>query len=111
MSSTLLPSKPFRTTLPYSPPAFQIRRAAATNDNDHCKRIKITLRGCIAVKPLVCRTVIAILVAACATQGVRAVQPKIVIVAAGVYALLGSGGEVTPQNGGRTANVAFIVGP
>lgn len=37
-------------------------------------------------------------------------QPKIVLVAAGVYALLGSGGEITPENGGRTANVAFIVG-
>jgi glyoxylase-like metal-dependent hydrolase (beta-lactamase superfamily II) len=107
---TLLTSKPFRTALPYSPPAFQIRRAAATNDNDNCKRIKITERRRIAVKPLVCRTVIAILAAACATQGVRAVQPKIVLVAAGVYALLGSGGEITPENGGRTANVAFIVG-
>jgi glyoxylase-like metal-dependent hydrolase (beta-lactamase superfamily II) len=55
--------------------------------------------------------VIAILAAACAAQSVRAVQPKIVMVAAGVYALLGSGGEITPENGGRTANVAFIVGP
>jgi glyoxylase-like metal-dependent hydrolase (beta-lactamase superfamily II) len=92
-------------------PAFQIRRAAATNGNDNCKRIKITERKRIAVKPLVCRTVIAILAAACAAQGARAVQPKIVMVAAGVYALLGSGGEITPENGGRTANVAFIVGP
>ena len=33
------------------------------------------------------------------------------VVAPGVYALLGSGGEITPENGGRTANVAFIVGP
>jgi glyoxylase-like metal-dependent hydrolase (beta-lactamase superfamily II) len=38
-------------------------------------------------------------------------QPKVVKVAAGVYALLGSGGDITPENGGRTANVAFIVGP
>jgi glyoxylase-like metal-dependent hydrolase (beta-lactamase superfamily II) len=28
-----------------------------------------------------------------------------------VYALPGSGGEITPVNGGRTANVAFVVGP
>ena len=34
-----------------------------------------------------------------------------VIVAPGVYAILGSGGEITPENGGRTLNVAFIVGP
>lgn len=31
--------------------------------------------------------------------------------ATGVYALLGSGGEITPENGGRVANAAFIVGP
>ncbi len=111
MGSTLLTSKPFRTTLPCSPPAFQVRRAGATNGNDNCNRIKITESGRIAVKPLVCSTVIAILAAACATESVRAVQPKIVMVAAGVYALLGSGGEITPENGGRTANVAFIVGP
>ena len=28
-----------------------------------------------------------------------------------MYALLGSGGEITPENDGRTANVAFVVGP
>jgi glyoxylase-like metal-dependent hydrolase (beta-lactamase superfamily II) len=33
------------------------------------------------------------------------------MVAPGVYALLGSGGEIAPENGGRTANVAFLVGP
>ena len=33
------------------------------------------------------------------------------MVAPGVYAVLGSGGEITPENGGRTANAAFIVGP
>src|SRR5262249_32252861 len=31
--------------------------------------------------------------------------------APGVYALMGSGGTVTRANGGRTANVAFVVGP
>jgi glyoxylase-like metal-dependent hydrolase (beta-lactamase superfamily II) len=30
---------------------------------------------------------------------------------AGIYVLPGSGGDITPQNGGRVANVAFIVGP
>jgi glyoxylase-like metal-dependent hydrolase (beta-lactamase superfamily II) len=38
-------------------------------------------------------------------------QPTAVMVAPGVYALLGSGGEVIPENGGRTANAAFVVGP
>jgi glyoxylase-like metal-dependent hydrolase (beta-lactamase superfamily II) len=33
------------------------------------------------------------------------------MVAPGVYALVGSGGEVTPENSGRTANAAFVVGP
>ena len=32
-------------------------------------------------------------------------------VASGVYVLSGAGGEITPENGGRVANVAFIVGP
>jgi glyoxylase-like metal-dependent hydrolase (beta-lactamase superfamily II) len=30
---------------------------------------------------------------------------------AGVYILPGTGGEITPENSGRVANVAFIVGP
>ena len=33
-----------------------------------------------------------------------------IAVADGVYAILGSGGEIGTENGGRTANVAFIVG-
>ena len=55
-------------------------------------------------------TVAAVLAAACAAHGVRAAPPAAVMVAAGVYALLGSGGEITPDNGGRIANVAFVVG-
>jgi glyoxylase-like metal-dependent hydrolase (beta-lactamase superfamily II) len=55
--------------------------------------------------------VVVLLAAACATQCVGAAQPKVVTVAPGVYALLGSGGDITPENGGRTANVAFVVGP
>ena len=64
-----------------------------------------------AVENLLCKAVIGILAASCAAQGVRAAQPTTVMVAPGVYALLGSGGEITPENGGRTANVAFVVGP
>jgi glyoxylase-like metal-dependent hydrolase (beta-lactamase superfamily II) len=57
------------------------------------------------------RAVIAILALSCATKSFTAVQPNIVKVAAGVYALLGNGGDISPENGGRTANVAFVVGP
>ncbi len=32
------------------------------------------------------------------------------MVAPGVYAVFGSGGDINPENGGRTANVSFIVG-
>lgn len=53
---------------------------------------------------------IAVLAAACVTPAQRADNPAPVRVTADVYALLGSGGEITPDNGGRTANVAFIVG-
>ena len=37
-------------------------------------------------------------------------QAETVKVADGVYAILGTGGEISRDNGGRTANVAFIVG-
>jgi glyoxylase-like metal-dependent hydrolase (beta-lactamase superfamily II) len=50
------------------------------------------------------------LAAACTAQNLHAERLEPVMVAADVYALLGSGGEVTPENGGRTANVAFVVG-
>ena len=33
------------------------------------------------------------------------------MVAPGVYVLPGSGGKIAPENGGRAANVAFVVGP
>jgi glyoxylase-like metal-dependent hydrolase (beta-lactamase superfamily II) len=48
--------------------------------------------------------------ATCAAQDGHVTRPAPVAVAAGVYVLLGSGGEITPENGERTANVAFIVG-
>jgi glyoxylase-like metal-dependent hydrolase (beta-lactamase superfamily II) len=57
------------------------------------------------------RALIGILAISLATESVTAVEPKVVSVAAGVYALLGTGGDITPENGGRTANVAFVVGP
>ncbi len=53
---------------------------------------------------------VAVLTAACAPQAVRVTQPAPVMVATGVYVLPGSGGEITPENGGRIANVAFVVG-
>jgi glyoxylase-like metal-dependent hydrolase (beta-lactamase superfamily II) len=56
-------------------------------------------------------TIAAALVPASTAQNVRAVQPAPVMVAAGVYVLSGSGGEISPENGGRIANVAFIIGP
>jgi glyoxylase-like metal-dependent hydrolase (beta-lactamase superfamily II) len=54
---------------------------------------------------------IGLLAASCAAPGVRALPPRTVTVAAGVYAMLGSGGAIDQENGGRTANVAFVVGP
>lgn len=74
------------------------------------RRTSIIERGGNAVRSLVCGTAIAV-IAACASQSARAANPEIVRVAEGVYALLGSGGEIAPENGGRVANVAFIVGP
>lgn len=56
-------------------------------------------------------TVVVVLAAACATKYMPAGQAEPVMVAAGIYALLGSGGEIAPENGGRTANVAIVVGP
>jgi glyoxylase-like metal-dependent hydrolase (beta-lactamase superfamily II) len=72
---------------------------------------RITAPGRVAVHRLVCNMVIGTLAALCAAPTVRAVQPATARVAPGVYAVLGSGGEITAENGGRTANVAFVVGP
>jgi glyoxylase-like metal-dependent hydrolase (beta-lactamase superfamily II) len=68
-------------------------------------------RGRVAVENLLGKAVVGILALICAAQGVRAVQPTTIMVAPGVYALLGRGGELTPENGGRIENVAFVVGP
>lgn len=48
--------------------------------------------------------------AVCTAQDGHATRSAPVEVAAGVYVLLGTGGEITPENGGRTANAAFVVG-
>jgi len=64
----------------------------------------------MTIAHLLYATVAALLSSACAAGDFRVPQPVPVAVAAGVYALLGSGGEITPDNGGRTANVAFVVG-
>jgi len=69
------------------------------------------VNGRFAVENFLGKAVIGILAGLCAVHGVGAVQRTPVEVAPGVYALPGSGGEITPENGGRIANVAFIVGP
>jgi glyoxylase-like metal-dependent hydrolase (beta-lactamase superfamily II) len=84
---------------------------AAISSNENRASGKAAARGRSAVEFLLYKTVIAILAAFCVAQSVRAAQPTTARVAPGVYALLGSGGEITPENGGRTANVAFVVGP
>jgi glyoxylase-like metal-dependent hydrolase (beta-lactamase superfamily II) len=84
---------------------------AAISGNENRASGKVAARGRSAVKFLLYKTGIAILAAFCAAQSVRAAQPTSAWVAPGVYALFGSGGEITPENGGRTANVAFVVGP
>ena len=72
---------------------------------------RVAARVRIVVDALLGRTLVGILAALCAAQSVGAAKPAAVLVAPGVYALLGSGGEITLSNRGRTANVAFVVGP
>ncbi len=69
------------------------------------------MHGCFVVENLLGKAVIGILAGLCAAHDVSAVPPTPVEVAQGVYALPGSGGEIAPENGGRIANVAFVVGP
>ena len=40
-----------------------------------------------------------------------AAAPAPVVVAPGIYALMGQPGEIAPANLGRIANIAFVVGP
>lgn len=109
--STAMAHKLCLTTLSDAPTALPMAGVAAISGNDNRKSGQIIARGCAAVGSLVGTTVIAVLAASCSAEGVLAAQPRTVMVAPGVYALLGSGGEITPENGGRTANVAFVVGP
>jgi glyoxylase-like metal-dependent hydrolase (beta-lactamase superfamily II) len=57
------------------------------------------------------KAAVGILAGLCVAHDVGAMQWTPVEVAPGVYALSGSGGEITRENGGRIANVAFVVGP
>jgi len=67
--------------------------------------------GRFAVENLLGKAVMGLLAGLCAGHVASAVPPVPFEVAPGVYALPGSGGEITPENGGRIANVAFVVGP
>lgn len=82
------------------------RHAASWVNGAGALQSKPAARLMPAVLPL---AIFAVLAAACATPTMRAEKLEPVRVAADVYALLGSGGEVTPDHGG-TGNVAFIVG-
>lgn len=57
------------------------------------------------------KAIVVILAASFAAHPARAAPWTAVVVAPGVYALPGTGGEIGPENGGRIANVALIVGP
>ena len=86
-------------------------RVAVISSSDNRGNGRTAARARIVVENLLCKMVIGILAAFCAAQGIGAAPPTPVMVAPGVYTMLGSGGEITPANGGRTANVAFVVGP
>jgi glyoxylase-like metal-dependent hydrolase (beta-lactamase superfamily II) len=84
------------------------RHASARVQGAGALRSKLAWRIARAQLPV---AVVAVLAAACTAPAMRAEPLEPVRVAADVYVLLGTGGEITPDNGGRTANVAFIVGP
>jgi glyoxylase-like metal-dependent hydrolase (beta-lactamase superfamily II) len=109
--STAMTHEPCRAATSGSPPGLQMARVGPNVRNGSRASEKINARGRVAISRLVRSTVIGILASFFAAQNIRAVQPTPVMVAPGVYALLGSGGEIAPENGGRTANVAFVVGP
>jgi glyoxylase-like metal-dependent hydrolase (beta-lactamase superfamily II) len=85
------------------------RHAAAAVKGAEAFRPARALRS-IRFRHLPVAALVAVLAAACATPDMRTEKRGPVRVAADVYALLGSGGEIAPDNDGRTANVAFIVG-
>jgi glyoxylase-like metal-dependent hydrolase (beta-lactamase superfamily II) len=57
------------------------------------------------------KLLLASLAAACAALAGADANAEALPVADGVYVLPGTGGAISPQNGGRIANVAFVVGP
>jgi glyoxylase-like metal-dependent hydrolase (beta-lactamase superfamily II) len=69
------------------------------------------VQGRFAVENLLGKVAIGILAGLCAVQHINAKQLVPVEVAPGVYIIAGSGGEIARENGGRIANVAFVVGP
>ena len=71
---------------------------------------RLPVPGLIRVKSLI-STFIAIMAASLMSSGALAQEPRVIRVAADVYALVGSGDAVTPGNRGRVANAGFIVGP
>ena len=89
-------------------------RAPTSGENayrGYGKVAAVAARGRTAAEKFLCEAIIGIRAASCVPLSVRAAQPTPVVVASGVYALLGSGGEIDLINAGRTANVAFVVGP
>lgn len=69
------------------------------------------MHGRFAVENLLGNAIVGLVAGLCAVHDPSAAPSLPFEVAPGVYALRGSGGEITPENGGRTANVAFVVGP
>jgi glyoxylase-like metal-dependent hydrolase (beta-lactamase superfamily II) len=57
------------------------------------------------------KLLLASLAAACSALGGPGASAAPVPVAEGVYMLPGTGGEISSRNGGRIANVSFVVGP
>ena len=71
----------------------------------------INVQERFAVEDLLGNAIVGIAAVLCAAHGLCAVPAIPFEVAPGVYALPGSGGNITSENGGRTANAAFVVGP
>lgn len=90
---------------------MELARVAVIGGNDQ-RGSGIAARRCVVAADLRCKAILVVFAASTlAAHGVGAAPPAAVVVAPGVYALPGTGGEITPGNGGRTANVAFVVGP
>jgi glyoxylase-like metal-dependent hydrolase (beta-lactamase superfamily II) len=101
-------------------PTFTFARCAS--ELKHAKAMWIAGGGNSAPRPertlarvtcegLAAKMIVAVFAALYIAQGDAAAQSPAIEIAPGVYALLGTGGEISPANGGRTANVSFVVGP